>query len=424
MLSSQDCINLEHDYSFQNYHPLPVVLDRGEGANVYDVEGKKYIDCLSAYSAVNQGHCHPKIVKAMTDQAQKLALTSRAFYNSSFGAFCKFICEYFGYERCLMANGGVEAVEGAIKTARRWGYRKKGIPHNEAIIVTANDNFHGRTLGVISFSGDKGATSDFGPFTPGFTSVPYSDIDALKAVFEESGDRICAFLVEPIQGEAGVMVPEEEYLNEVRALCTQYNVLMITDEIQSGIGRSGKLLASDYADKNGHPDVVLLGKAVSGGLYPVSIVLTSHEIASVIDPGSHGSTYGGNPIACAVAKAALEVIRDEKLTERSMELGQHFRARLGEIQHRHPEVIKSFRGKGLLNAIIIEELANGNGAWEFCLLLMKHGVLAKPTHGTIVRLAPPLNISKEDLDKILDAFDTCCDEIQKVNKEEIPGYGM
>ncbi|KAL0237685.1 hypothetical protein GEMRC1_012159 [Eukaryota sp. GEM-RC1] len=423
-MNSSDCIKLEQQYSFQNYHPLPVVLDKGDGAVVWDVEGKKYIDCLSGYSSLNQGHCHPKIVKALVDQANELALTSRAFYNSSFGPFCKFMCEYFGYERLLMCNGGVEAVEGAIKTARRWGYRIKNIPQNEAVVVTAKNNFHGRTVSVISFSNDDDATSDFGPFVPGFMSVEYDDIEELTKLFEEHGSKICAFLLEPIQGEAGVYVPNENYLNEVRRLCTEHNILMIVDEIQTGVGRCGKLLASDYGVANGKADMILLGKAISGGMYPISAVLASNEVASVITPGSHGSTYGGNPLACAVAKAALEVIRDDKLTEKAFEDGNFFRTKLAEIQSHHPNVIKSFRGKGLLNAIIIEPLANGNGAWEFCLLMAKHGVLAKPTHGTIVRLAPPLVISQEDLEKILDVFEIVCKEIQTTNKEDIPGFGL
>jgi len=400
--SSQQAINLEEKYGAHNYHPLPVVLTRGEGVYVWDVEGKQYFDFLSAYSAVNQGHCHPKIIQALVDQAQVLTLTSRAFYNDKLGECEKYICEYFGYNKALLMNSGAEAVETAIKLARKWGYEEKGIPKYQAEIIVVDHNFHGRTTGIISFSTDPDSTGGFGPFMPGFKVVPYDDLEALEEALQNP--HVCGFLVEPIQGEAGVYVPSEGYLTQAKALCEKYKVLLLADEIQTGIGRTGKLLASHY--DNIRPDVLILGKALSGGVLPVSAVLADDAIMLCIKPGQHGSTYGGNPLACAVSVAALKVIKEEKLTENAFKLGEVFRTRMRQLQNQFPEVVQMVRGKGLLNAIVIKPNLDGRTAWDVCLALKENGLLAKPTHGDIIRFAPPLVITEEQLHE-------CCDIIQK-----------
>ncbi len=394
---------LEARYGAQNYHPLPVVLSRGEGAYVWDVEGRKYYDFLSAYSAVNQGHCHPKIIGALKAQAEKLTLTSRAFYNDQLGRYEKFLADYFGYDKVLPMNTGAEAVETAIKLARKWGYEKKGIPSNKAKIVVCQNNFHGRTISIISASNDPIATENFGPFTPGIISIRYDDLNALQEVL--SGD-VAAFLVEPIQGEAGVYVPDPEYLKEAHALCREHNVLFIADEVQTGIARTGRLLAScgncSCPDKNCSgtpevkPDILILGKALSGGVFPVSAVLAREEIMEVIRPGNHGSTFGGNPLACAVAVAALEVVREEHLADRADTLGKIFREEMNKIIE-ETSLVKLVRGKGLLNAIVIDDTEDSSTAWEICMALKENGLLAKPTHGNIIRFAPPLVMTEEQL---------------------------
>lgn len=386
---SEELIALEDKYGAHNYHPLPVVLDRGEGVFVWDVEGKKYYDFLSAYSAVNQGHCHPKITSVFIEQAKKLALTSRAFYNSALGEYEKFITNYFGYDKVLPMNSGAEAVETAIKLARKWGYEKKGVKENQAKIVVCAGNFHGRTVNIISFSTDEDSRENFGPFNTGYTIIPYNDSNALAEALKD--ENIVGFLVEPIQGEAGVMVPTEGYLKTCFDLCKKHNVLFIADEIQTGLSRSGRLLACDW--ENVHADVLILGKALSGGMYPVSAVLTNDEVMMCIKPGQHGSTYGGNPIAAKVAVAALEVLRDEKLSERAEYLGQIFREELRKIKS---PLLKEVRGKGLLNAIEVHEHPDKT-AWEMCLKLADKGLLAKPTHGNIIRFAPPLVITEEQI---------------------------
>ena len=360
MEKSAELIALEEKYGAHNYHPLPVVLEKGEGVYVWDVDGKKYFDFLSAYSAVNQGHCHPRIIKALKDQAEKLTLTSRAFYNAELGKYEKFITELFGFDKVLPMNTGAEAVETALKIARKWGYEKKGIPAGEAIIVVCKDNFHGRTTTIISFSNDEDARKNFNPYTSGFEAVEYNDVEALKQILEEKADKICGFLVEPIQGEAGVNVPSEGYLKACEELCKQHNVLFIADEIQTGIARTGKMLAIDH--ENIDADVLILGKAVSGGAYPVSAVLANNEIMNVIKPGQHGSTYGGNPLAAAVATEALQVVLDEKLAENSEKLGQIFRAEITKMAEEFP-LFKSVRGKGLLNAILINDTPESETAW-------------------------------------------------------------
>ncbi len=392
-ISSEEAIKLEDQYGAHNYHPLPVVLDRGEGVYVWDCEGKKYYDFLSAYSAVNQGHCHPRIIGALKEQAERITLTSRAFYNSRLGEFEKYISNYFGYDKMLPMNTGAEAVETAIKICRKWAYEKRGIEENEAKIIVAENNFHGRTTTVISFSNDEDARKHFGPYTPGFLKIAYNDIDALKAHLEND-DKIAAFLVEPIQGEAGVMVPDEGYLKQAFELCEKHNVLLIADEIQTGIGRTGKLLASDYDGIK--PHMVTLGKAISGGVYPVSAVLANDEIMEVIKPGQHGSTFGGNPLAAAVATEALEVIRDEKLTENAGRMGELFRAEMNKYIEQS-NIVKLVRGKGLLNAIVINDSPDSKTAWNICVKLKDNGLLAKPTHGNIIRFAPPLVITEEQL---------------------------
>ena len=391
--SSEEAIKLEDKYGAHNYHPLPAVLSRGEGVFMWDVEGKKYYDFLAAYSAVNQGHCHPKIVDAMKKQAETLSLTSRAFYNDMLGKFEKFACEYFGFDKLLPMNTGAEAVETAIKICRKWAYEKKGIRETEAQIIVCENNFHGRTTTIISFSNDEDARKNFGPYTPGFLKIPYDNTEALEKALEEN-DNIAGFLVEPIQGEAGVYVPSEGYLKRAKELCEKHNVLFIADEIQSGIARTGKLLAVDHEDVK--PDMVTLGKAISGGVYPVSAVLAKNEAMDVIKPGQHGSTFGGNPVAAAVAIASLEVVRDEKLAENSDKLGNLFRKELNNYI-RNSKVVDRVRGKGLMNAIIINDTEDSSTAWDICVALKENGLLAKPTHGNIIRFTPPLVITEEQI---------------------------
>ncbi|GAA3518187.1 ornithine--oxo-acid transaminase [Aquimarina addita] len=403
--SSKHSIDLENKYGAHNYHPLPVVLTRGEGVYVWDVEGKKYYDFLSAYSAVNQGHCHPKIVGAMMEQAQQLTLTSRAFYNDKLGAYEKYASEYFGFDKLLPMNTGAEAVETALKICRKWAYEKKGIPENEAQIIVCKNNFHGRTTTIISFSNDPVARENFGPYTDGFIKIEYDNISALREVLENT-KNIAGFLVEPIQGEAGVYVPAEDYLKKAKALCEEHNVLFIADEVQTGIARTGRLLATcgdcTCTDKNCSgipdvkPDVLILGKALSGGAYPVSAVLADDAIMEVIQPGNHGSTFGGNPVAAAVAIAALEVVREEDLAENAFQLGELFRLELQKYIETST-IVQLVRGKGLLNAIVINDDEESETAWNICVALKENGLLAKPTHGNIIRFAPPLVMNKEQL---------------------------
>lgn len=388
-MTSQDLMKLEKKYGAHNYHPLPVVLSKGEGPYVWDVEGKKYFDFLSAYSAVNQGHCHPKIVQAMVDQAQTLTLTSRAFYNDALGIYEKYITEYFGYDKVLPMNTGAEGDETALKICRKWAYEKKGVPKNEAKIIVCENNFHGRTITVISISTDPDARDGFGPYTPGFITIPYNDLDALEKELDDP--NVAGFLVEPIQGEAGVFVPDEGYLTKAYEMCKAKSVLFIADEVQTGIARTGKLLACDH--ENVRPDILILGKALSGGIYPVSAVLADDDIMLCIKPGQHGSTFGGNPVAAKVGIAALEVVKEENLAEKSEYLGKIFREEMRNIDS---PMIELVRGKGLLNAIIIKP-TNGKEAWDVCLEMAENGVLAKPTHGHIIRFAPPLVISEEEL---------------------------
>ncbi|MCU0361018.1 MAG: ornithine--oxo-acid transaminase [Bacteroidia bacterium] len=388
---SQYLIDLEDKYGAHNYHPIPVVLERGEGVYVWDVEGKRYYDFLAAYSAVNQGHCHPRIIKALTEQAKKLTLTSRAFYNSILGEYEKYITSYFGYDKVLPMNTGVEGGETALKLARRWAYDVKGVPENKAKLVFAKGNFWGRTLAAISSSNDPSSYKGFGPFMTGYELVDYNDLKALEAAIKDP--NTAAFMVEPIQGEAGVVVPDEGYLKGVRDLCTKYKVLFIADEVQTGLARTGKMLACDHEQVK--PDILILGKALSGGTMPVSAVLANDEVMLTIKPGEHGSTYGGNPLACAVSIEALKVLKDEKLAENAEELGQYFRAEMKKLQS-ECDVISAVRGKGLLNAIVIKE-KNGKSAWEVCVQFAEQGLLAKPTHGDIIRFAPPLVITKEQL---------------------------
>ena len=387
-------IELEEKYGAHNYHPLPVVLEKGKGVFVWDVEGKKYYDFLSAYSAVNQGHSHPKIVDALVNQAQKLALTSRAFYNANLGEYEKKITELFGFDKVLPMNSGAEAVETAVKLARKWSYEVKGVPQNAAKIVVCENNFHGRTTTIVSFSNDPDANNNYGPFTPGFIKIPYNDLKALEETLANDSENIAAFLVEPIQGEAGVYVPDEGFLKSASELCKKYNVLFIADEVQTGIARTGKLIACHH--ENVQPDILILGKALSGGMYPVSAVLADDEIMNVIHPGQHGSTFGGNPIACAVAVAALDVVEEEKLSERAEELGQIFRNEIEKLIEK-TDLITGVRGKGLLNAILINDTPESKTAWNLCLALRDNGLLAKPTHGNIIRLAPPLVITEEEI---------------------------
>lgn len=392
--NSQYYIDLENEHGAHNYHPLPVVLEKGEGVFVWDVEGKKYYDFLSAYSAVNQGHSHPKIVEALVGQAKKLALTSRAFYNSSLGEYEKMITSLFGFDKVLPMNSGAEAVETAVKLARKWSYEVKGIAENSAKIIVCENNFHGRTTTIVSFSNDPDASKNYGPFTPGFIKIPYNDIQALEETLKNDAPNIAAFLVEPIQGEAGVYVPDEGYLKQASELCKKYNVLFIADEVQTGIARTGRLIACHH--ENVQPDILVLGKAISGGMYPVSAVLANNSIMNVIHPGQHGSTFGGNPIACAVAMAALKVVEDEDLSERAEELGKLFRSEIDKLIEK-TDLITKVRGKGLLNAILINDTPESSTAWDLCMLLKENGLLAKPTHGNIIRLAPPLVITEEQL---------------------------
>lgn len=388
-MTAQEFIDREARYGAHNYHPLPVVLDRGEGIYVWDTDGKKYFDFLSAYSAVNQGHCHPKIVKAMTDQAQKLALTSRAFYNDVLGEWEEFVTRFFGYDKVLPMNTGAEADETALKLCRKWAYMKKGVPDGKAKIIVCDGNFHGRTITIVSLSNDPESYAGYGPFTPGFIKIPYNDIPALEKALQDPD--VAGFLLEPIQGEAGVFVPDEGYLKKAYELCKSKNVLFIADEVQTGIARTGRLLACDH--EGVHPDILVLGKAMSGGMMPVSCVLANDDIMLCIKPGEHGSTYGGNPIAARVSIAALEVVRDEKLAENAEKLGQVFRDRISKI---HSDMIELVRGKGLLNAVVIKP-KNGKTAWDVCLKLRDKGLLAKPTHQHIIRFAPPLVINKMEL---------------------------
>ncbi|WP_292009524.1 ornithine--oxo-acid transaminase [Chryseobacterium sp.] len=392
--NAQYYIDLEEKHGAHNYHPLPVVLDRGEGVFVWDVEGKRYYDFLSAYSAVNQGHSHPKIVEALTQQAQKLALTSRAFYNSNLGEYEQKITSLFKFDKVLPMNSGAEAVETAVKLARKWSYEVKGISENAAKIIVCENNFHGRTTTIVSFSNDPDANNNYGPFTPGFIKIPYNDLNTLEEVLEREAQNIAAFLVEPIQGEAGVYVPDEGFLKKSSELCKKHNVLFIADEVQTGIARTGKLIACYH--ENVQPDILILGKALSGGMYPVSAVLADNVIMNVIKPGQHGSTFGGNPLACAVAVAALDVVAEEKLSERAEELGKIFRAEIEKIIEK-TDLITKVRGKGLLNAILINDTPESSTAWNLCLKLKENGLLAKPTHGNIIRLAPPLVITEEQL---------------------------
>ena len=396
-LSSADLMALEDAHGAHNYHPLPVVLDRGEGVHVWDVEGKQYFDFLSAYSAVNQGHCHPHIVKALQKQAQKLTLTSRAFYNSNLGPFEKFMTELFGYDKVLPMNSGVEGGETSNKLARKWGYLKKGIPENKARILFAKGNFWGRTLAAISSSDDPLSYKDFGPYMPGYDLIPYNDLEALERELKDP--NVCAFMVEPIQGEAGVVVPHEGYLAGVRALCTKYNVLFIADEVQTGIARTGKLLATDYEDAR--PDLLVLGKALSGGVFPVSAVLADDDVMMCLKPGEHGSTFGGNPLACAVAQAALEVVMDEDLANNAFRLGQRFREAMQDLVDESP-LLKGVRGRGLLNAVLINDTPESSTAWDLCVALKDNGLLAKPTHGNIIRFAPPLVMTADQLEACID----------------------
>ena len=391
--TSEDAIALEDRYGAHNYHPLPVVLSRGEGVYVWDVEGKKYYDFLSAYSAVNQGHCHPKIVGAMLLQAQTLTLTSRAFYNDMLGKYEKYTTETFGFDKLLPMNTGAEAVETALKICRKWAYEKKGIPENKAQIIVCENNFHGRTTTIISFSNDPVARENFGPYTQGFIKIEYDNLRALEEVLE-SNTHIAGFLVEPIQGEAGVYVPSDGYLKTAKALCEKYDVLFIADEVQTGIARTGKMLACDYEEVQ--PDILILGKALSGGAYPVSAVLANDEIMGVIRPGNHGSTFGGNPIAAAVGIAALEVVKDEELAANAYALGALFREEMQKYVS-NSTIVNKVRGKGLLNAIVINDSEDSSTAWDICMALKENGLLAKPTHGNIIRFAPPLVMTKEQL---------------------------
>jgi ornithine--oxo-acid transaminase len=404
-ITPKEAINLEHQYGAHNYHPLPVVLTRGEGVYVWDVEGKRYYDFLSAYSSVNQGHCHPRIVNAMIEQAQTLTLTSRAFHNDKLGPYEEYVTKYFGFDKVLPMNTGAEAVETAVKISRKWAYEVKGIPEGEAQIIVCENNFHGRTTTIISFSNDPVARENFGPFTDGFLKIPYDDTNALENTLKNNSN-IAGFLVEPIQGEAGVYVPTEGYLAKAKALCETYNVLFIADEVQTGIARTGRLLATcgncDCAQKDcsgtpeTKPDILILGKALSGGVYPVSAVLANDSVMKVITPGSHGSTFGGNPIAAAVAMAALDVVKDEQLTDNADRLGKLFRSLLNEYISTS-KIVKLVRGKGLLNAIVIDDHEDSDTAWNICLNLRDNGLLAKPTHGNIIRFAPPLVMNEDQL---------------------------
>ena len=397
LILSKKFIDLEQQYGAHNYHPLPVVLSRGEGVYVWDVDDKKYFDFLSAYSAVNQGHCHPKIIKALVDQASKLTLTSRAFYNDVLGDYEKFVTEFFGYDRLLPMNTGVEGGETAVKLARKWAYLKKGVEKNKAKIIFVQGNFWGRTLAAISSSNDPLSTDGFGPFMPGYEIIPYNDLSSLEEAVKDP--NVAAFMVEPIQGEAGVVVPDDDYLLKAYELCKKNNVLFIADEVQTGIARTGKLTCCDHHGFK--PDLLILGKALSGGVYPVSAVLTSNEIMLTIKPGEHGSTYGGNPLGCKVAMAALRIVKDEMLAENADLMGNYFREKLNQYISKS-NIIKLIRGKGLLNAIVINDNEDSNTAWDICLKLKENGLLAKPTHGNIIRFAPPLIINKNQIDQAVE----------------------
>jgi len=416
LTKSAEFIALEDKHGAHNYHPLPVVLSKGDGAKVWDVEGKEYYDFLSAYSAVNQGHSHPRLVKAMTEQAKTLSLTSRAFHNDKLGPYEKYMTEFFGFDKVLPMNSGAEAVETAIKICRKWGYEVKGIPANEANIIVCGQNFHGRTITIVSFSSDPDAKGNFGPYTPGFVSVPYNDIEALREAFAKT-PNVAGMLVEPIQGEAGVFVPDETYIPEAAAICREHNALFIADEIQTGIARTGAMLricgdcsctrrCEQQADTYTRPDVLILGKALSGGMYPVSAVLADNDVMNVIKPGQHGSTYGGNPLACAVAMEALSIVEEEELMVRARALGERFRASMQILVDKEP-LLKLVRGKGLLNAVVVNDTEDSDTAWRLCLALAENGLLAKPTHGNIIRFAPPLVITENQLDE-------CCEIIGKV----------
>ena len=400
-ISSKYAIELEDKYGAHNYHPIPVVLSKGEGIHVWDLEGKKYFDFLSSYSAVNQGHCHPKIIKSLNDQSKKLTLTSRAFYNDVLGDFEKFITELFKYDKVLPMNTGVEGGETANKLARKWGYEKKGIPENKAKIIFANGNFWGRTLAAISTSDDPLSYKGFGPYMPGYEVIPYNDLTSLENSIKDH--NVAAFMVEPIQGEAGVIVPDEGYLSGIRNLCDKYNVLFIADEVQTGIARTGKMLATDFEDAR--PDILILGKALSGGVLPVSAVLADDEVMMCIKPGEHGSTFGGNPLSCAVAKTALEVVEEENLAKNAAEMGGLFRGRMQKFIE-SSNLAQIVRGKGLLNAIVIDSSVESDMAWNICLKLKDNGLLAKPTHGNIIRFAPPLVITREELEECCDIIET------------------
>jgi ornithine--oxo-acid transaminase len=402
-LASADLIELEDRYNAHNYHPLPVVLARGKGALVWDVEEKQYFDFLSAYSAVNQGHCHPRIIGALIEQAQKLTLTSRAFYNNLLGEYAAFLTQYFGYERMLPMNTGVEAVETALKLARKWAYQVKGVEEGKARIIFASGNFHGRTLGVISASTDPDSRKGFGPYMRGFEIVPYNDLAALEEALQDP--NVAGFIVEPIQGEAGVNVPDEGYLSTAFALCKAQNVLFIADEVQTGIARTGRLLCCDHEEVK--PDILILGKALSGGVIPVSAVLSSDEVLLTIKPGEHGSTFGGNPLACAVAMEAMKVVEDEQLADNAKELGKIFRSRMRVLQQKRPDLISLVRGKGLLNAVVINDTEQSKTAWNICMQMAENGLLAKPTHGNVIRFAPPLVMTEDQLDE-------CCHIIEGV----------
>ena len=397
MLTSKRIIDLEYKYGAHNYHPLPVVLEKGEGVFLWDVEGKKYYDFLSAYSAVNQGHCHPKIISALVNQSNKLTLTSRAFHNNILGQYEKFITEFFGYDKVLPMNTGVEGGETAVKLARKWGYEVKKVANDSAKIIFVEGNFWGRTLGAISSSTDPSSTNGFGPFMPGYEIIPYNDIESLKDSLKDP--NVVAFMVEPIQGEAGVVVPDDDYLKKAYDLCKESNVLFIADEVQTGIGRTGKMLCCEHHGFK--PDILILGKALSGGVFPVSAILASDEVMLTIKPGEHGSTFGGNPVACEVAMAALNVIRDEKLAENAAKMGVIFREKLQSYIN-ESKIVEEIRGKGLLNAIIINDEENSDIAWNICLKMAQNGLLAKPTHGNIIRFAPPLIINDEQLNNCID----------------------
>jgi ornithine--oxo-acid transaminase len=420
-ITSQQAIDLEDKHGAHNYHPLPVVLSKGEGVHVWDVEGKKYYDFLSAYSAVNQGHCHPKIVNAMSRQAETLTLTSRAFHNDMLGKFEKYITEYFNFDKVLPMNTGAEAVETAIKIARKWAYEVKGVDEREAQIIVADNNFHGRTTTVISFSNDENARKNFGPFTPGFIKIPYDDIDALENAIKNT-ENVAGFLIEPIQGEAGVYTPADDYMRKAKELCNKHNVLFMADEIQTGIARTGSLLAvcgnctcENHCERQStysRPDILILGKALSGGAYPVSAVLADNAIMNVIKPGQHGSTFGGNPVAAAVGMAALEVVREENLAQNSRVLGELFRSELNKYIE-GSSIVKLVRGRGLLNAIVINDSEDSSTAWDICIALRDNGLLAKPTHGNIIRFAPPLVMNEEQLRECVTIITNTLKEFEK-----------